>query len=38
MRLFAVLFLLIIQGAAAQQAKVFTSFQTDAEKKWVDSV
>ena len=38
MRLFAVLFLLIIQGAAAQQAKVFNSFQTDAEKKWVDSV
>lgn len=37
MRLFALLFLLIIQVATAQQ-KVFNSFQTDAEKKWVDSI
>lgn len=38
MRFFAILFLLTIQAAFAQQAKVFTGYKTDAERKWTDSV
>lgn len=38
MRLFGIVFLLMVQAVSAQQAKVFTSYQTDDEKKWVDSI
>ena len=38
MRFIAILLLLAVQAAFAQQAKVFTGYKTDAERKWTDSV
>ncbi len=38
MRFFAILFLLFMQAATAQQAKIFNDYKTEAERKWADSV
>jgi beta-N-acetylhexosaminidase len=38
MRFFIVLFLFAIQAVSGQQARVFNSYASDGEKKWVDSV
>ncbi len=38
MRFFAILFLLIMQAATAQQAKVFNDYKSEQEKKWTDSI